>query len=77
MKIYLFSDEKNRNVLDLMNNKVIHKELLMVAHIVHFPYGHNYIKKTITTSCNECLTIKFRADKVRSTSNMSVVKSMD
>lgn len=36
---------KNRNVLDLMNNKLIHKELLMVTNMVRFPSGPNYIKK--------------------------------
>lgn len=49
----------------------------MVTNMVHFPSGHNYIKKTITTSCNESLMVKFQADKFRNASNMLAVKSVD
>lgn len=72
-----FQIGKDKNVLDLMKHKLIHEELLMVTNMVHFPPGHNYIKKTITTSCNESLMVKYQEDTFKNASNMLAVKSID
>ena len=43
--IICFQIGKGGNALDLISNRLIHRELLMVTNIVHSPSGHNYIKK--------------------------------
>lgn len=73
----IFRPERIEDALDLMKYKLIHKELLMATNMVHFPSGHNCIKKTITTSCNESLMVKFQADKFRNASNMLAVEPID
>lgn len=74
--IIYFQIGKNKIVLDLRNNKLIHKELATVQVQYISLLGIITLKKTITTSCNGSLMVKFQADKFRNTCNMLAVTSI-